>query len=126
MKKRSIELSQLGGIRTDQATWYDTIQGAGGHKEYSLRAQRRVQLVGRLIATENTMGFSLLLSSTPVLSPLRTSDLRLPIQAPTSDLLINQELTRSKEVTLSGGDGQVDLIGSSLVVLRMLVFDKVS
>ena len=58
------------------------------------------------------MGFSLLLFFQP---PLLTSD-----------LLTDQEVTRSKEVTLSGGNELADLVGSSLVGLRVVAFEEVS
>ncbi len=58
------------------------------------------------------MGFSLLLFFQP---PLLTSD-----------LLTGQEVTRSKEVTLSGGNELADLVGSSLVGLRVVAFEEVS
>ena len=54
------------------------------------------------------MGFSLLLFFQP---PLLTSD-----------LLTDQEVTRSKEVTLSGGNELADLVGSSPVGLRVMAF----
>ncbi len=41
----------------------------------------------------------------------------------TSDLLTGQEVTRSKEVTLSGGN---ELVRSSLVGLRVMAFEEVS
>ncbi len=44
----------------------------------------------------------------------------------TSDLLTGQEVTRSKEVTLSGGNELVVLIGSSPVGLRVVAFEEVS
>ncbi len=58
------------------------------------------------------MGFSLLLFFQP---PLLTSD-----------LLTDQEVTRSKEVTLSGGNELADLVGSSLVSLKVVAFEEVS
>lgn len=69
-------------------------------------------MVGKLKAIENIMGYSLLLFFQ---SPLLTSD-----------LLTNQEVTRLKEVKLSGGNELANLVGSSLVGLRAMVFDKVS
>ncbi len=42
------------------------------------------------------------------------------------DLLTDQEVTRSKEVTLSGGNELVVLIGLSSVDLRVMTFEKVS
>ncbi len=53
------------------------------------------------------MGFSLLLFFQP---PLLTSD-----------LLIDQEVTRPKEVILSGGNELADLVGS-----RVVAFEEVS
>ncbi len=44
----------------------------------------------------------------------------------TSDLLTDQEVTRSKEVTLSGGNELADLVGSSPVGLRVVAFEEVS
>ncbi len=44
----------------------------------------------------------------------------------TSNLLIDQEVTRSKEVTLSGSNELADLIGLSPVGLRVVVFEEVS
>ncbi len=44
----------------------------------------------------------------------------------TSDLLTNQEVTRSKEVILSGGNKLADIIGSSPVGLRVVAFEEVS
>ncbi len=44
----------------------------------------------------------------------------------TSDLLTDQELTRSKEVTLSDGNELAVLIGSSLVGLRVIAFEEMS
>ncbi len=44
----------------------------------------------------------------------------------TSDLLTDQEVTRSKEVTLSGGNELADLVGSSPVGLRVVAFKEVS
>ncbi len=58
------------------------------------------------------MGFSLLLFFQ---SPLLTSD-----------LLTDQEVTRSKEVTLSGGNELAVLVGSSPVSLRVVAFEEVS
>ncbi len=58
------------------------------------------------------MGFTLLLFFQP---PLLTSD-----------LLTVQEITRSKEVTLSGGNELADLIGSSPVGLKVVAFEEVS
>ncbi len=58
------------------------------------------------------MGFSLLLFFQP---PLLISD-----------LLIDQQMTRSKEVTLSSGNELADLIGSSPVGLRVIAFEEVS
>ena len=70
--------------------------------------KRRVQFVVKLKAIENTMRFSPLLFFQP---PLLTSD-----------LLTGQEVTRSKEVTLSGGNELADLVGSSPVGLRVMAF----
>ncbi len=58
------------------------------------------------------MGFTLLLFFQP---PLLTSD-----------LLTDQEITWSQEVTLSGGNELADLEGSSLVGLRVVAFEEVS
>ena len=58
------------------------------------------------------MGFSLLFFFQP---PLLTSD-----------LLTEQEVTRSKEVTLSGGNELADLVCSSSVGLRVVAFEEVS
>ncbi len=58
------------------------------------------------------MGFTLLLFFQP---PLLTSD-----------LLTYQEITRSKEMTLSGGNELADLVGSSPIVLRVVAFEEVS
>ena len=80
--------------------------------KYSSRAQCRVQFVVKLKAIENAIRFSLLLFFQP---PLLTSD-----------LLIDQEVTRLKEVTLSGGNELADLVGSSLVGLRVVAFEEVS
>ena len=74
--------------------------------------KRRVQFVVKLKAIENAMGFSLLLF------------FQLPLL--TSDLLTDQEVTRSKEVTLSGGNELADLVGSSPVGLRVVAFEEVS
>ncbi len=63
-------------------------------------------MVGKLKAIENAMGFSLLLFF--------------------SDLLTDQEVTRSKEVTLSDGDKLAGLVGFDLLGLRAMAFDKVS
>ncbi len=51
---------------------------------------------------------------------VRTSD------SLTSDLLTDQEVTRSKEVTLSGGNEPADLVGSSPAGLRVVAFEEVS
>ncbi len=75
-------------------------------------SKRRSQLVVRLKAIEKTMGFSLLLFFQP---PLLTSD-----------LLTDQEMTRSKEVTLSGDNELADLVGSSPIGLRVVAFEEVS
>ncbi len=40
----------------------------------------------------------------------------------TSDLLTDQEVTRSKEVTLSGGNELAVLVGSSPIGLRVMAF----
>ncbi len=56
------------------------------------------------------MGFSLLLFFQPLFLTL--------------DLLIDQEVTKSKKVTLSGGNELADLVGSSFVGLRVLAFEK--
>ncbi len=74
--------------------------------------KHRSQLVVRLKAIENTMGFSLLLFFQP---PLRTSD-----------LLTDQEVTRSKEVILSGGNELADLICSSPIGFTVVAFEEVS
>ncbi len=44
----------------------------------------------------------------------------------TSDLLTNQKVTRSKEVTLSGGNELVVLVNLSPVGLRVVAFEEVS
>ena len=44
----------------------------------------------------------------------------------TSDLLTDQEVTRSKKVTLSGGNELADFIGLSPVSLRVVAFEEVS
>ncbi len=44
----------------------------------------------------------------------------------TSDLLIDQEVTKSKEVTLSDGNELADLVGSSPVGLRIVAIEEVS
>ena len=80
--------------------------------EYFLRAQYRVQFVVKLKAIKNTIRFSLLLFFLP---PLLTSD-----------LLIDQELIGSKEVTLSGSIELVYLVGSSLVSLKVVAFEKMN
>ncbi len=64
-------------------------------------SKRRFQFIVRLKAIKNTMGLSLLLFYQLLLL--------------TSDLLTDQEVTRSKEVTLSGGNELADLVGSSPV-----------
>ncbi len=69
-------------------------------------------LVVRLKAIENAMGFSLLLF------------FQLPLL--TSDLLTDQEVTRSKEVTLSNGNELTDLVRSNLVGLRVMAFEEIS
>ena len=66
----------------------------------------------KLKAIENAMGFSLLLFFQP------------PLLA--SDLLIDQEVTRSKEVTLSSGNELADLVGLSSIGLRVVAFEEVS
>ncbi len=71
-------------------------------------SKRRSQLVVRPKAIENAMRFCLLLFFQPLLL--------------TSDLLTNQEVTRSKEVTLSGSNELAVLVGSSQVGLRVMVF----
>ncbi len=43
-----------------------------------------------------------------------------------SDLLTDQEVTKLKEMTLSGGNELADLIGSSPVGLRVVAFEEVS
>ena len=43
-----------------------------------------------------------------------------------SDLLTDQEVTRSKEVTLYGGNELADLVGSSPIGLRVMAFEEVS
>ncbi len=58
------------------------------------------------------MGFSLLLFFQP---PLLISD-----------LLTDQEMTRSKEVTSSGGNELAVLVSSSPVGLRVVAFEEVS
>ncbi len=58
------------------------------------------------------MGFSLLLFFQPSLL--------------ISDLLTDQEVTKLKEVTLSGGNELADLVGSSPVGLRVVAFEEVS
>ncbi len=58
------------------------------------------------------MGFSLLFFFQP---PLLTSD-----------LLTDQKVTRSKEVTLCGGNELADLVSSSPVGLRVVTFEEVS
>ncbi len=74
--------------------------------------KHRVQFVDKLKAIENAMGLSLLLFFQP---PLLTSD-----------LLTDQEVTKSKEVTLSGGNEPADLVGSNPVGLRVVAFKQVS
>ncbi len=44
----------------------------------------------------------------------------------TSDLLTDQEMTKSKEVILSGGDELAVLIGFSPIGLRVVTFEEVS
>ncbi len=44
----------------------------------------------------------------------------------TSDLLTDQEVTRSKEVILNDSNKIADLVGSSSVGLRVIAFEKVS
>lgn len=51
---------------------------------------------------------SFIILSIPVLPPLLTSD-----------LLINQQMTRLKRVILSNGDGQIDLKNSDLISLTL-------
>ncbi len=75
-------------------------------------SKRRSQFVVKLKAIENAMGFFLLLFFQP---PLLTSD-----------LLTDQKVTRSKEVTLSSGNKPVVLVGSSLVGPRVVAFEEVS
>ncbi len=58
------------------------------------------------------MGFSLLLFFQPPLLTL--------------DLLTDQEVTRSKEVILSGGNELEVLVGSSPVGLRVVAFEEMS
>ncbi len=58
-------------------------------------------------------------SSNPHSYP-RTSD------SLTSDLLTDQEVTKSKEVTLSGSNKLSDLADSSLVGLRVVAFQELS
>ncbi len=43
-----------------------------------------------------------------------------------NDLVFLQEVTRSKEVTLSVGNELADLVGSRLVGLRVIAFEEVS
>ncbi len=76
------------------------------------RVKHRFHLVVKLKAIENAMGFSLLLFFQALLLTL--------------DLLTDQEVTKLKEVTLSGGNELADLVGSSLVGLRIVVFEEVS
>ncbi len=80
--------------------------------ESQCTSKRRSQLVIRLKAIENAMGFSLLTFFQPP---------RL-----TSDFLTDQEVTRSKEVILSDGNELADLVGSSPVGLRVIAFEEVS
>ena len=72
--------------------------------------KRRSQLVVRLKAIENTLGLSFLLF------------FQLPLL--TSDLLTDQEVTRSKEVTLSGGNELAVLVSSSPVGLRVVALKR--
>ncbi len=72
----------------------------------------RSQFIVRQKAIENAMGFSLLLFFQP--PPLN------------SDLLTDKKVTMLKEVTLSGGNELVDLIGSSPIDLKVVVFKEVS
>ena len=44
----------------------------------------------------------------------------------TSDILTDQEVTRSKEVILSGGNELTNFISLSLIGLRVIAFEKVS
>ena len=104
-------LSFVGSGQVNQIRSRGTIQCAG--KMNTLREhKRRVQLIVKLKAIENAMGFSLLLFFQP---PLLISD-----------LLTDQEVIRSKEVTLSGGNELADLVGSSPVGLRVVAFEEVS
>ncbi len=69
-------------------------------------------LVVKLKAIENIMGFSFLLFfRTPFL---------------TSDFLTNQEVIKSKKMTLNSGNELVYLVGLSHVGLRVVVFKEVS
>ncbi len=58
------------------------------------------------------MGFTLLLFLQPLLL--------------TSDLLTDQEMIRSKEMKLSGGNKLADFVGSSPAGLRVVAFKEVS
>ncbi len=58
------------------------------------------------------MGFSLLLFFQPSLLTL--------------ELLTDQEVTKLKEMTLSGSNELADLVDSSLVGLRVIAFEEVS
>ena len=76
------------------------------------------QLVIRLKAIVNAMGFSLLLFFQLL---LLTSDLRLS----NVNFLTNQKVTKSKEVTLSNSNELADLVGLSPVSLRVGAFEEV-
>ena len=58
------------------------------------------------------MGFSFLLFFQPLLLTL--------------DLLIDQKVTRSKEITLNGGNELANFVGSSIIDLRIVAFEEIS
>ncbi len=104
MNGRSLSHVQVGHVQSAEVE-----SGKCFNQRISAHVKRRSQLVVRLKAIENVMGFSLLL-----------------FFQPPSDLLTDQEVTRSKEVTLSGGNELADLVGSSPVGLRVVAFEEVS
>ncbi len=71
----------------------------------------RYQFIIRLKDIKIAMGFSLLLFFQPLLL--------------TSDLLTDQEVTRSKKMTLSIDNDLTDLIGLSPIGLRVVAFEEV-